>query len=85
MLQVRCARFDVSLRGDIVRFRRLYARARRFDIGALRIHVRRRLYAFEAQQDGALLDVIAFLHSNVSNLADALAQHIRVRQRLDFA
>ena len=85
MLQIRGARLDVSLCGDSVCFGRPYSRIGRFDAGALRVHIRRRLYAFETQQNISFFDVIAFLHHNFGNLTDAFAQHIGVRQRLDFA
>src|ERR1700730_13360655 len=84
VLQIRGARFNVGFRGNPAGFGRLYSCVRRLKVGALCIDIRRGLYAFKAQQDIAFFNVIAFLHYNLSNFADAFSEHICVGQRLDF-
>ncbi len=85
MLEVRRARLDVRLRRCVVGFRGFHSRVGGGDPGALRIDVGRRLHAFQAQQDVAFLDVIAFLHSNCRDLADPFAKNVRVSERFDFS
>ncbi len=53
--------------------------------GALRVHVGRRLHAFQAQQDVAFFDVVALFHHDFGDFADSFAEHICVGERLDFA
>ena len=64
MLQVRRARLDVRLRRYVVGFGGFHSRFGGGNAGALRVDIGRGLHAFQAQQDVAFLDVVAFLHRN---------------------
>src|SRR5579864_8163754 len=85
MLQVRRARLDVCLRRYVVGIGGFHACVGGGNPGALRVDIGRGLHAFQAQQDVAFLDVVAFFHRYFSDFADPFPKNVRVSKRLDFS